>query len=1025
MFSSWQAANYPVYLAASPGGDLYVASDGNGSLGRDSQRGRVLRLRDTDNDGRADQVTEFVKEIDSPRGMVWDHDRLYLLHPPHVSVFFDRDQDGVAEDSKKLIDGIAFGFADRPADHTTNGLDIGIDGWIYVAGGDFGFLKATGSDGRTLQHRGGGVIRFRPDGAGMELFATGTRNILGTPVSPLLDIFARDNTNDGGGWDVRFHHFSGLEDHGYPRLYKNFAAEHVAPLADYGGGSGCGSVYLSEPGIPGNWNNAPMTCDWGTGALWKHRVERVGGSFRETAAPEKFIALPRPTDAGVDGLSRIYQASWKGPATFKWAGPDTGFIVQVSPKGFQPGPLPDFEKLSDGELVDLIASTKSQVRRIAAQRTLLRRDFSDQVERSLLFAAKNDSATLPGRVAALFTLALSGADPEKILPFVTDKKLAPFVFRALGDFADLPPPAVASGLNSDEARTRLETLVALARRGQKDAAPQMAAVLGDADPVVAHTAFRALALLGDPAPCFAALTSPDATSAQRQNASFALMRMHQPEVIDEAIALLAGENRSDVRRLLFTVLARLYHREAEWKGNSWGTRPDTRGPYYEPATWELSEKILTTLKKHLNGNDASEAAFLVKEMSRNRIHSDDALTRILSLAKDKPDLIPQAVAQLSQTDTIPGEGVDLLASAIGDGASSLETVSQAIQSLARVDGRHAFESAMKGFLKLETGIAALKEKQKAAAAISDPVKSKSESKYAKSRLGAGKKALETAASLYFNSPKLENHHLALEELASVDSGSSAALWSNAGLLALASRKNGSPESREMSQKAIEEAWRKRPEQRIDLIRAAAATKNRYLESRIQVAMNSPDPATKQAAMAAAKLLKINKPGSDQTPKIGSLGTPQKAIVAVLKEKGDPALGEAVFSRATCAACHTVSQGEAQKGPYLGNIAQTYNREQLTEAIIDPGKTIAQGFKTNVFSLENGSTLVGFVTSEAGDAVTLRDIAANEYKIAKSEIAKRDTLPASMMPPGLVNSFSLKEVASLVDYLVMLGKNQTP
>ena len=82
LFAPWQSANYPVYVAASPGGDLYVSSDGCGSLGRDKDRGRVLRLRDTDDDGRADEVTEFIPSIDSPRGLLWDEDRLYVLHPP-------------------------------------------------------------------------------------------------------------------------------------------------------------------------------------------------------------------------------------------------------------------------------------------------------------------------------------------------------------------------------------------------------------------------------------------------------------------------------------------------------------------------------------------------------------------------------------------------------------------------------------------------------------------------------------------------------------------------------------------------------------------------------------------------------------------------------------------------------------------------------------------------------------------------------------------------------------------------------
>ncbi|MGY8690886.1 MAG: DUF7133 domain-containing protein, partial [Verrucomicrobiales bacterium] len=318
VFAAPPMVNYPVYVGAAPDGTLYVSSDGNGSLGRDPDRGRVIRLRDLDGDGRADETKVFC-EVDSPRGLVWDHDRLYLVHPPHLSVFIDKDDDGVSDEQKILVKDIAFGFKDRPADHTTNGLTLGIDGWLYIAGGDFGFLNAEGTDGRALQHRGGGVIRVRPDGTELELFNTGTRNILEVAISPLMDIFARDNTNDGGGWDVRFHHLTGLANHGYPRLYKNFPDEIITPLADYGGGSGCGAVYIDEPGF-GIWNNAPFTADWGTGALWHHAVKAKGATFEETRKPEPFIRMTRPTDADVDAMSRVYCASWKG-ATFKWEGP--------------------------------------------------------------------------------------------------------------------------------------------------------------------------------------------------------------------------------------------------------------------------------------------------------------------------------------------------------------------------------------------------------------------------------------------------------------------------------------------------------------------------------------------------------------------------------------------------------------------------------------------------------------------------------------------------------------------------------
>ena len=142
VFAAPPAVNYPVFVAASTDGTLYVSSDGNGSLGRDPERGRVIRLRDIDGDGRADETKVFC-QIDAPRGLVWDHDRLYLVHPPHLSAFIDADGDGVAEEQKILVSNLAFGYDKRPADHTTNGLSIGVDGWLYIAGGDFGFMDAS------------------------------------------------------------------------------------------------------------------------------------------------------------------------------------------------------------------------------------------------------------------------------------------------------------------------------------------------------------------------------------------------------------------------------------------------------------------------------------------------------------------------------------------------------------------------------------------------------------------------------------------------------------------------------------------------------------------------------------------------------------------------------------------------------------------------------------------------------------------------------------------------------------------
>ncbi|NLT70014.1 MAG: c-type cytochrome [Verrucomicrobiaceae bacterium] len=1010
LFSNWQAANYPVYVAAAPNGALYVSSDGNGSLGRDPGRGRVLRLRDTDGDGRADEVTEFVKEVDSPRGLVWDHDRLYLVHPPHLSVYFDRDGDGIAEESQKLIDGIAFGFADRSADHTTNGLELGIDGWLYIAGGDFGFLKATGTDGRTVQHRAGGVLRVRPDGTGLEIFATGTRNILGTPMSPLCDLFARDNTNDGGGWDVRFHHFTGLEDHGYPRLYQNFPEEHVHPLADYGGGSGCGSVYLHEPGFPDEWNHAPVTCDWGKRASFHHSVQRQGASFVETTAPRPFIEMTRPTDADVDGNSAVYQASWKGPATFKWEGPEVGYIVRVTPKGYQPEPLPDFDKMSDEELIAALDSP-SHVRTLAAQRTLLRRPANPVMSEALLAAAENTDKDLKTRVAALYALTLrEGAAAESLSELLREKEIAPYALRAVGDIEALPSSWVHEALQkSSDPRTRLEALIAAARRNDLDAADSIAKLLADPDPRVAHTAFQALAKLGaKDAALMALLKGPNPKFA-----AFALMRMHDvADVVDDLLSTLAEEKRPETRQLLLSVLCRLAQREGEWTGDSWGTRPDTRGPYYQPVKWAETDKILAALQTVLDTAPPEEASFLVKEMSRNRLQSDAALHRILTLAEENPAMIPDAVQQLAGAETIPAEGVALLLRAATDGNSGSVTLRQAISALSQLDGREPFDAILAAFANFDTHLAALRAEGKAA--------SEGDAKAIRFRLIEAEKQLEDAGKTFLEAPKLENHHLLVERIAAEQAGSPEGFWANAAVLALASRTGGSPESHELSRKALDAAW-KVPAQKVVLLAAAARTKNRSLDDRILAAANDPDPAVAKAAKSAMQKLKLQPKAEDKTPKIASLA-PDQALAAVLAHgSGDAALGEAVFARATCSACHTVSRGEKPKGPYLGNIIETYPRADLAAAILEPNKTIAQGFATNVLRLEDGSTMMGFVTDEQGAQVTLRDIAAQEHTFRKSDIVTRETLPTSMMPPGLMANFSIHETASLLDYLASLVK----
>ena len=256
--------------------------------------GSVLRLVDRNQDGQADDYTVFAS-MDSPRGAVFDGETLYVTHPPNLTAYRDGDGDGIAEESRTLVRGLGFGLDFRGADHTVNGVEIGVDGWLYVAVGDYGLVKAVGADGKEIQMRGGGNVRVRPDGTGLEIYARGTRNDYDVAIDPYLNLFARGNTNDGGGWDIRLNHFvDGAHVTGIPSLFRNFGDEVVAPLADYGGGSGTGMLFVQDPGLPAPFGDTLYSVDWGTNFIYRHPLQPRGrdvrgrpGSVPGTAAADR------------------------------------------------------------------------------------------------------------------------------------------------------------------------------------------------------------------------------------------------------------------------------------------------------------------------------------------------------------------------------------------------------------------------------------------------------------------------------------------------------------------------------------------------------------------------------------------------------------------------------------------------------------------------------------------------------------------------------------------------------------------
>jgi putative membrane-bound dehydrogenase-like protein len=995
IFAVPPAVNYPVFVAAAPDGTLYVSSDKNGSLDRAANRGRVLRVRDLDGDGHADEVKEFVANVDSPRGLVWDRDRLYLLHPPHLSAYIDHDGNGIADEEKVLVKNIAFTFKDRPADHSSNGIELGIDGWIYCALGDFGFMEAEGTDGRKMQLRGGGVVRVRPDGTGLELYSRGTRNILEACVSPTLDIFARDNTNDGDGWDIRLHHFTGLSEHGYPSLFKNFRGEFIEPLADYGGGSGCGGLYLSEPGFPAGYGEALYTADWGREWVYKHNMTPDGATFK--ADQKEFVRAPRVTDLDVDAQSRIYVASWKG-ATFTYVGENVGFLARISPKDYTPEPLPDFRTASDSELLRVLESP-SHRRRLEAQRELLARKPTEEVRRRAEALAANVDKPLVSRIAAIFFLKQAhGRDSH---PFITglmkDASVREYAIRALCDRApaerDLScVPIIAKALRDENPRVRNAAAYGLERLQDDTATAALTTTLGDSDPTVAHTGMQALIARSADEVAFRVFDSPLASAEEQRAAARVLQRLHKPQVVSGLTTRLNRNPDAARRRLILTALCRLYNTDGEWKGDSWGTRPDTSGPYYQPATWSETEKIGAILRSELKQASGEDAAFLVQEFNRHKIQTDETLQTVISLARKDQKLLPAAILQLARAENVPSQGEEILLEAATDENTDVITRSHALSALAKCND----ERAARAMLQAMPRIAENKDQGR---------------------------DVQQARQAFLRARKADQQvHFYETEAAKLDTKTSA--WADAVLLNLSENKNASPEARESARKTIDHGW-KDSKRKAQILNAIAVAEHRPSKERVLESVDDADLAVAEAAHKAVRALRLEREikaakEKKNEPLLATL-QPEEIIKRVLNLRGDSKLGEELFTRQTCTACHTVSANEPLRGPFLGNIATIYKRDELARAILLPNNTIAQGFATHHFEMKDGEEVDGFVVHEAADNVIIRNVAAQEIKIKISEVASRKKLERSLMPEGLVSNLTLSDFASLLDYLQNLSK----
>lgn len=151
------------------------------------------------------------------------------------------------------------------------------------------------------------------------------------------------------------------------------------------------------------------------------------------------------------------------------------------------------------------------------------------------------------------------------------------------------------------------------------------------------------------------------------------------------------------------------------------------------------------------------------------------------------------------------------------------------------------------------------------------------------------------------------------------------------------------------------------------------------------------------------------------------------MAAVMKEvasQGDPHLGEAIYRRPAlqCTVCHAIGGIGGKIGPDLVSIGASAPVDYLIESLLEPSKKIKEGYHTVLVTRKDGTSFAGAIAREDTDEVVIRDAAGKENRIPKSEVAKQEISPVSLMPPGLTASLREDEFVNLVRFLSELGKD---
>jgi putative membrane-bound dehydrogenase-like protein len=138
-------------------------------------------------------------------------------------------------------------------------------------------------------------------------------------------------------------------------------------------------------------------------------------------------------------------------------------------------------------------------------------------------------------------------------------------------------------------------------------------------------------------------------------------------------------------------------------------------------------------------------------------------------------------------------------------------------------------------------------------------------------------------------------------------------------------------------------------------------------------------------------------------------------------QGDRSAGRVVFAN-TCAVCHTLFGEGGKIGPDLTGGQKRRSLDTLLAKVVDPSSELPLDSRLTIAKLKDGRSVAGMVANRTATTLTLRAI-GDPVTVALADIASTELAPYSLMPEGLLEGLDATQRRNLVAYL--MGDEQAP